>query len=146
MLKLIPALAAALLAAAPAAAEPKPGDRTMTPEQLLRELGWGIDEDDVREAVEAAAAHPLGTAENPVRVGGPGGERAYIARLRCGDGSRPRVGQRSNAGIGAFGTIVDVYPLDCGAAAPGRFALVMDMYHAEHRETRAPAGFTLIPE
>lgn len=138
-------LAAALLAAAPAFAEPKPGDRTMSPEQMLREFGLAADQDDLREAIAAAAAHPLGTAENPVRVGGPEGERAYIARLRCADGSAPAVGQRANAGVGAFGTIVDVYPLDCGAAAPGRFALVMDMYHEEHREERAPAGFALAP-
>jgi len=136
--------AAALLAAAPAAAQPKPGDRTMSPEQLLREMGLAPGQDDLAEALAAAAAHPLGTMENPVRVGGPEGERAYIARLRCSDGTPPRVGQRTNAGVGAFGTIVDVYPLDCGSAAPGRFQLVMDMYHEEHRETRAPAGFTIV--
>lgn len=136
--------AAALLAAAPAFAEPKPGDRTMSPEQMLREFGFAPDQDDLREAIAAAAAHPLGTAQNPVRVGGPEGEHAYIARLRCADGAPPAVGQRANAGVGAFGTIVDVYPLDCGAAAPGRFALVLDMYHQEHREERAPAGFTLV--
>lgn len=136
--------AAALLAAAPAAAQPKPGDRTISPEQMLREMGLAPGQDDLAEALAAAAAHPLGTRENPVRVGGPEGERAYIARLRCGDGTAPRVGQRANAGVGAFGTIVDVYSLDCGSAAPGRFELVMDMYHAEHRETRAPAGFTLV--
>ena len=140
------ALAAALsLAAAPAAAQPKPGDRTISPEQMLRDFGLGPDQEDLREALAAAAAHPLGTRENPVRVGGPEGERAYIARLRCSDGRPPQIGQRANAGVGAFGTIVDVYPLDCGNAAPGRFQLVMDMYHEEHRETRAPAGFTLVP-
>jgi hypothetical protein len=138
------ALAFALLAA-PAAAQPKPGDRTISPEQLLRELGLGPDQDDLSEALAAAAAHPLGTAQNPVRVGGPEGERAYIARLRCADGSRPEVGQRSSGGVGAFGTIVNLYRLDCGRAAPGRFDLVMDMYHEEHRETAAPAGFTLVP-
>jgi hypothetical protein len=138
-------LAAALLAASPALAQPKPGDRTITPEQMLREMGLAPDQDDLSEAIAAAAAHPLGTAENPVRVGGPEGERAYISRLRCADGSPPQVGQRGSAGVGAFGTIVDVYPLDCGNAAPGRFALVMDMYHAEHREERAPAGFTIFP-
>lgn len=135
----------ALTLAAPASAQPKPGDRTMSPEQMLREFGLGPDQDDIRAAIEAAAAHPLGTAANPVRVGGPHGERAYIARLRCADGSAPRVGQRGNAGVGAFGTIVDVYPLDCGDAAPGRFDLVMDMYHEEHRETAAPSGFTILP-
>ena len=137
------AAAAAILAAAPAAAQTNPGDRTMSPEQMLRDFGLAPDQDDLREALAAAEAHPLGTMRNPVRVGGPHGERAYIARLRCSDGSPPRVGQRANAGVGAFGTIVDVYPLDCGNAAPGRFELVMDMYHEEHREDRAPAGFTL---
>ena len=138
-------LAFALLSAAPALAQPKPGDRTMTPEQMLREFGLAPDPDDLSEAIAAAAAHPLGTAENPVRVGGPDGERAYIARLRCGDGSSPQVGERASAGVGAFGTIVDVYPLDCGNAAPGRFQLVIDMYNSDHREQLAPAGFTITP-
>jgi hypothetical protein len=137
---------AATLLGAPAAAQPQPGDRTISPEQMLRELGLGPDQDDLRAAIEAAQAHPLGTAQNPVRVGGPEGERAYIARLRCADGSPPQVGERGSAGIGAFGTIVDVYPLDCGTAAPGRATVVMDMYHEEHRETRAPGGFTIVPE
>jgi hypothetical protein len=137
---------AATLLAAPAAAQPQPGDRTISPEQMLRELGLGPDQDDLRAAIEAAQAHPLGTAQNPVRVGGPEGERAYLARLRCADGSAPHVGQRGNTGVGAFGTIVDVYPLDCGRAAPGQAAVVMDMYHEEHRETRAPSGFTIVPE
>ena len=33
-----------------------------------------------------------------------------------------------------FGTIVDAFPLDCGAAAPGQTQLLMDMYHEEHAE------------
>lgn len=139
------AIAALSLLAAPAGAQPSPGERTISPEQLLRELGGAPDEDDLREAIAAAAAHPLGTMENPVRVGGPHGQRAYIARLRCSDGSAPSVGPRTNAGVGAFGSIVDVYPLDCGSAAPGRFELVMDMYHDEHREERAPPGFAIVP-
>jgi hypothetical protein len=139
------AAAAFLLIASPAAAQEKPGDRTVSPEQMLAELGLGPEQDDLRDALAAAAAHPLGTMENPVRVGGPEGERAYIARLRCADGSAPQVGPRANAGVGAFGTIVDVYPLDCGSAAPGRFGLVMDMYHEEHREDRAPPGFAIVP-
>ena len=138
-------LAAALLASAQ---QPSPpiGQRSSTPEQMLRELGLAPNPDEEAAAIAAAQRHPLGTMENPVRVGGPTGERAYIARLRCGDGSAPRVGQRGNMGVGAFGTIVDAYPLDCGSAAPGRFTLIMDMYHDEHREERAPAGFTIVPE
>ncbi len=124
----LPILALALLlSAAPAVAQP----------------GFGPPPVEVERRVERARDLSLGTAENPVRVGGPSGEHAYIARLRCADGSRPRVGQRHNDGVGAFGTIVDVWPLDCGDVAPGRFELVMDMYHPDHDETRAPAGFTL---
>lgn len=121
------------------------GERTIPPEQILSQMGLGVSDEVLAEAVAEAAAHPLGTIKNPVRVGGPQGERAYIARLRCGDGSKPKVGNRHSAGVGAFGTIVDVYPLDCGAAAPGRLELVMDMYHEEHVETGAPTGFTIDP-
>ncbi len=135
---------AALVLAAPAAAQ-ELGQRTRSPESILSELGLAPDQDDLAAAIAAAEAHPLGSAENPVRVGGPPGERAYIARLRCADGAAPRVGQRGSAGVGAFGTIVDAYPLDCGVAAPGRVTLVMDMYHEEHREDRAPPGFTIVP-
>ena len=135
----------ALTAEVPAAAEDKIGQRTATPQQVLDMIGVGVSDAELDRAVAEAAAHPLGSAKNPVRVGGPEGERAYIARLRCGDGSRPKVGQRGSAGVGAFGTIVDLYPLDCGSAAPGRLELVMDMYHEEHKEQRAPAGFAIDP-
>lgn len=138
-------IALAAAAAAPAGAADKLGARTAAPEQVLAELGLGAWDAELDRAVAAAAAHPLGTRENPVRVGGPEGERAYIARLRCAGGSRPQVGARGSAGIGAFGSVVDVYPLDCGAAAPGRVDLVMDMYHAEHDEDRAPPGFSIAP-
>ena len=131
-----------VLISAPAAAQDV-GERTTRPEAMLSGLSPG--QDDLREAIAAAEAHPLGTRDNPVRVGGPDGERAYIARLRCGDGSLPRVGPRAGAGVGAFGTVVAGYALDCGAAAPGRTELIMDMYHSEHAEDRAPAGFNILP-
>jgi hypothetical protein len=130
-------------AAAPAVAQPKPGDRTTSPEQMLTEIG---DADaDYRQAVAQAAKHPLGSLANPVRVGGPDGQRAYVARLRCASGDRPKLGQRRSGGVGAFGTITDLVPLDCGTAAPGRYDLVVDMYHAEHREPAAPPGFAIDP-
>jgi hypothetical protein len=134
-----------LAGGAAAAPDDKIGERTASPSQVLEMLGMGVSDEELDRAVAEAAAYPLGTARNPVRVGGPEGERTYIARLRCGDGSRPKVGQRGSAGVGAFGTIVDLYPLDCGKAAPGRFELVMDMYHEEHKEQHAPAGFTIDP-
>jgi len=140
-------LAAALLGliAAPAAAQ-KPDAQQGQAVDLESLLGLQRpDPARVRAAIEAAEEHPLGSMQNPVRVGGPEGERAYMARLRCADGRPPRIGQRVNAGFGPFYMIVDVYPLDCGDAAPGRASLAMDMYHPEHREERAPPGFAIVP-
>ena len=143
MRRILLALTALAVAAPAAAAAPKPGDRTVSPEALLAELGAGVSDAELARVAAEAERHPLGTAANPVRVGGPDGARAYVARLRCADGSTPKVGASSAAGVGAYGTVVAAWPLDCGAAAPGAFPLVIDMYHEEHRETRAPEGFTL---
>jgi hypothetical protein len=121
-MRLLPTLLAAALAAAPAAAQ-KLGERTATPQQVLGEMAPADPAAEAEQIAAAAAAHPLGTLENPVRVGGPQGARAYIARLRCVDGSRPQVGPRSTGGVGAYGTVTERYPLDCGAAAPGRVTL-----------------------
>jgi hypothetical protein len=129
----------AAIVAAPALAKP-PRAQSPVPADLLAGLGFEASD---AQAVAAAEAHPLGSLQNPVRVGGPEGERAYLARLRCGDGSSPSIGTKGSAGIGAFGSLVDAYPLDCGAAAPGKISLVMDMYHSEHREERAPPGLRL---
>lgn len=142
-MRCLPIVAAILLAAAPAAAQ-KLGERGDAPERILKQMGAGVSDAELARAIAAASAHPLGTAENPVRVGGPQGQRAYMARLRCANGERPKIGERRSAGVGAFGTIVDAYPLDCGAAAPGSVQLVLDMYHDGHREDRAPAGFTIL--
>ena len=141
-MRILPLLAAAALLAAPAAAQ-KLGARTSSPDQVL---GQEAALDPIAEAEQiaaAAAAHPLGTERNPVRVGGPEGARAYIARLRCADGSRPQIGPRSSGGVGAYGTLTERYPLDCGGAAPGRVALAFDFYHEEHVETRPAPGFAL---
>jgi hypothetical protein len=141
-MRILPLLAATALLASPAAAQ-KIGARTSSPDQVL---GQAAPIDPMAEAEQIAAAasvHPLGTEKNPLRVGGPEGARAYIARLRCADGSSPQVGQRSSGGIGAYGTLTERYPLDCGGAAPGRVALAFDFYHEEHVETRPAPGFTL---
>lgn len=141
----LPFLLIALTAAAQAPAAPagKPGARTVPPERLLAEAS---DADaELERAIAAAAAHPLGSLANPVRVGGPEGARTYLARLRCADGSAPRAAPSRAGGVGAYGTVVELYPLDCGGAAPGRFDLIVDHYHEEHREDRAPAGLRIEP-
>jgi hypothetical protein len=135
-------LAAAALLAAPAAAQTL-GARTSSPDQLL---GQAAPLDPMAEAEQiaaAAAAHPLGTERNPVRVGGPEGARAYIARLRCADGSLPQVGPRSTGAVGPYGTLTERYQVDCGGGSPSRATLAFDLYHAEHVEKRPAAGFTI---
>ena len=135
-------LAAAGLLAAPALAKP-PREESPAPRDLLAELGAGNTDAALQQAIAAASVHPLGTAANPVRVAGPEGAQAYVARLRCGDGSPVKVGSRRDGGVGAYGSVMQLYPLDCGAAAPGRTDLLVDIYHEENVETRAPAGFRL---
>jgi hypothetical protein len=135
-------LIASLMAAALAAAQPASppiGQRTNAPEQMIPGLGLAPDAGE-DPAIAAAAAFPLGSKENPVRVGGPEGERAYLARLRCADGSMPQLGPRTSQGVGAFGSVVSGYELQCAAV---RTMLIMDMYHEEHREDRAPPGLTI---
>jgi hypothetical protein len=135
----LPLAALALLLAVPIAVQ------AATPRELMVQLGAAPSEEEVARAVERARNEPLGSEANPVRVSGVEGEHAYMRRLRCADGNQPRIGQRANVGIGVFGSIVDVWSLDCGDAAPGRFSLALDMYHDNHDETRAPAGLTLEP-
>jgi hypothetical protein len=143
-MRIIIAIAAASLAAAPASAFQKLGERTIPAEQILKEFGGvGVSDAEEERVIAEAASHPLGSVENPVRVGGPEGERSYLAKLSCGAGSTPNVGARAPGGVGAFGTVVAAFAVDCGAAAPGRTQIVIDMYHEEHVETRPPAGFTV---
>lgn len=120
---------------------PPLGQRTVPPERLATGAALIPDAAD-DPLIAAAASHPLGSTDNPVRVGGPEGERAYLARLRCPDGSVPSAGPRTARGEGAFGSLVASYRVECGAVATD---LVMDMYHGEHVENRAPPGFTLQP-
>jgi len=127
--------------ATPAAAQ-ELGARTTSPETMMSRMDNGSPEDEMRRMIAEADAHPLGTAQNPIRVAGPEGERAYLAHLRCADGATIRVGDRHDAGVGAYGSVVGAWDVACGPAS-GR--LVFDMYQAENVETRAPAGFTIAP-
>ena len=95
--------------------------------------------------IDAAARHPLGSRDNPVRAHMPPGQRAYLARLRCGDGRPPEFGRIGNYGVGVYGNIIDGYRVSCGAAAPGQVEVFMDMYHPGHVEDRPVPGFTIVP-
>ncbi|MGE3143912.1 MAG: hypothetical protein AB7L65_11380 [Hyphomonadaceae bacterium] len=95
--------------------------------------------------IEEASRHPLGSQQNPVRVNMPPGERAYLNRLRCSDGSAPGYIRVGNGGPGVFGSIVDIYDVRCSNGEPRESQIWMDMYHPTHDETAAPPGFTIVP-
>lgn len=137
-----------LILSAPASAQEAPpqqpelGAPTATPEEMLGQMDPAAAEQEMQRLIAAAAAYPLGSIDNPVRVGGPDGARAYLARLRCGDGGALRLGARSDSGVGAFGTVTSAFAISCGGTTR---RIVFDMYHAEHVEGRAPPGLTIAP-
>jgi hypothetical protein len=136
-------IVAAALAATPVSAQ-KLGQRTAPPEQSMAGIGGGSSEAEVARELAAAAAFPAGSLQNPIRVAGPDGERNWLARLRCADGSIPRIGAQRPGGTGAFGNVVDLAPVDCGTAAPGRADIFIDVYQEDYVQEAAPAGFRLL--
>lgn len=99
----------------------------------------------LQSALKAAEPHPLGSERNPVRANMPEGQRAYLRRLRCADGSAPAFQRMGNMGAGAFGSIVDLYEVRCEGSTPARSEIYMDMYFPDHVEQRAVAGFRITP-
>ncbi|ATW04077.1 hypothetical protein C8024_19575 [Sphingopyxis sp. BSNA05] len=97
----------------------------------------------LEQAIERASEHPFGSAENPVRAAMPQGQRAYLNRLQCSDGSAPAYARGGSVGASPYGNMMDVYNVDCGEAAPGKVNVYMDMYHKGHVETEAVPGFTI---
>ena len=98
------------------------------------------------DAIAARLADkPLGTAQNPIRANMPPGQRDYLARLRCANGVAPTFQRIGSTGMGPYGQLVDAYQVDCPGSTPATSVIHLDMYHPNHVETQAPAGFTLVP-
>lgn len=110
-------------------------------EALMAALGGGSAKRTLSDA--EIAKHPLGSARNPVRVGGPAGERAYLARLRCEDGRYPEFERGGSTGVGPYGYILDVYSVNCPSGQ--KASVFMDMYHSTIKEDRPVPGFTIEP-
>lgn len=103
----------------------------------------GLKGAKLAKAISIADQHPLGSEQNPVRVDMPEGQKIYLSRLRCSDGQPPQFKRGGSVGSGPFGSIVDVYDVDCGQTAPGKVAVYLDMYHPLHDEIRPVPGFTI---
>ena len=86
---------------------------------------------------------PLGSEHNPVRAGGPAGQRAYLDRLVCPEGKPPTYERAGSAGMSPYGAIMDIYTAACDA--PPTRSIYIDMYHADYVELRAVTGFTIEP-
>lgn len=134
----------AALALLPVPAEsqrrPSPDDDDFDPVALMQALQPGWTAPDVSE--EALSRHPLGSAGNPVRAQGPSGQRAYLARLRCADGSTPAQRRIGSTGTGPWGFILDIHEVRCkGGLTAG---VHMDLYHPGYIEHAPVPGFRMV--
>jgi hypothetical protein len=100
--------------------------------------------DPTPAAAASETSPPLGAKENPVQSNGPFGEREYLQRLRCADGTAPAFSRNGSVGSGADRHVLDSYSVKCPGNEPAH-EVFMDMYH-NHRERRAISGFTVLPE
>lgn len=100
---------------------------------------------DLEKLIEKAQAHPLGSKENPVRADMPGGQRAYLNRLRCANGQPPAFVRVGNLGRGPYERIIDGYEVTCKGSTPEKAMIFIDMYHPGHKEPAAVEGFTIEP-
>lgn len=131
---------AAVLMAEAAQAKPEVNDMA----QMMKGLGGGGKTGGkLEKAIAKAAAHPLGSRDNPVRANLPDGQRAYLSRLRCADGQAPEFHRAGNIGPGIYGYIVDDYKVSCAGAAT--VSVIIDMYHV-HVEQQPVPGFTIVAE
>ena len=93
--------------------------------------------------LRSAAAFPLGSRDNPVRATRAPGQRAYLTRLRCADGSSPSFSRSGSVGYSRYNNIMDVYEVLCADSKPAQTAVFMDMYHPGYVENDAVPGFTI---
>ena len=86
-------------------------------------------------------AQPLGTRNNPVRADGIAGERAYMTRLRCANGTviyeQRRIG---SGGVGPYTTDTATWEVECYGEL---FIVYLDGSHPGYVERRAARGFSI---
>ncbi len=110
-----------------------------TANALSRLLGSDPKNVDEKEL----AKYPLGSKDNPIRVGSPAGQRDYLRRLVC-ENNEPvsTFNRQGSAGPGPFGSIIDIYEVLCDTnKGVVTHTLYLDMYHGDYEETRPAAGF-----
>jgi hypothetical protein len=132
-------LGAAIAACAPSAPTPSLADGS------LMALVRGASQAEAEQIAARISHRPLGSRENPVRADMPAGQRAYLARLRCSDGRAPVFSRGGSAGVGPYGSMLDVYEANCAAgASPASAEIFIDMYRSGHVESKTVPGFTIV--
>lgn len=141
---LIPALLLSLTACAnkPTKNETASADDELTDEELsqvLLLLGGKPQKVDSSKA----GTFPLGSSGNPVRVGGPEGQRNYLSRLVCDNNEQVSAYERlGSSDVGPYGGIMDIYEVICDTDKGAvKHEVFLDMYHHDYIETRPAAGF-----
>lgn len=125
-----------------AAAKPAPrAVGNLSVEDLI--AGGRLSGPYLEKAIREAAQYPLGSEQNPVRADMPAGQRAYLARLRCADGTPPAYARKGLLQATPFGSLVDGFEVRCRNGSPERTTIAMDMYHPGYAEQLPPQGFTL---
>lgn len=105
----------------------------------------GSDPAEAARIAQRVSIHPLGSDKNPVRADMPRGQRAYLARLRCQDGTAPAFERVGSMGMSPYGGVVDGYEVICAGGKPQTALIHIDMYHPGHVEQNAPPGFVIVP-
>jgi hypothetical protein len=84
----------------------------------------------------------IGSEGNPIRVLLPEGERAYLSRLRCGNGKPPKF-NRLGSTFSPGQNMLDMYELTCRRQP--KVVVYMDMYQCVE-EQRPIDGFEIVPD
>lgn len=90
---------------------------------------------DIDKVARDASKYDLGSEENPVRTSGVAGQHMYLKDLRCADGKAPSYRRLGNGGPGVYGSIVDIYNVECAGSEPAESVIWMDLYHPGYKDT-----------
>jgi len=132
-----------MIAAALAAGVTAPAYATSPLEKMLAGES-ALQGEQLEKAIEAASVHPFGSKLNPVRAHQANGQRAYLARLRCDDGTALQFRRRGNVGRGPYMNIVDRYQVRCGKDNATLNEIYMDLYHKGYVENASVPGYSIV--
>lgn len=126
----------------------QPTKQTSSEDEDLSSALASIFGEQLKPDMQEVEKHPLGSAQNPVRVSMPVGQRDYLSRLICENGEPVSAFSRGGStGIGPYGSMLDVYTVVCDTHEGAvEHSVYLDMYHGDYVEKRPAAGFKALKE